>query len=29
MALMFALLLTELTATSGEDIHYCRGEGHF
>ena len=26
--MLFTLLLTALTATSGEDTHYSEGEGH-
>ena len=26
--MLFTLLLTVLTATSGEDTHYSEGEGH-
>ena len=28
MWMLFTLLLTALTATSGEDTHYSEGEGH-
>ena len=28
MKMLFTLLLTVLTATSGEDTHYSEGEGH-
>ena len=28
MRMLFTLLLTALTATSGEDTHYSEGEGH-